>query len=55
MNEQTIVSMALCTQCKHFTYFDEDITECELGRHTEHSKACKNNYLTTCEYWEAQK
>ena len=53
MNE-TISSMALCAQCKHFTFFNDGLSMCEMGRHTEHMKAEDNNWLTDCQYWEAK-
>ena len=55
MTEENIISKALCTQCKNFTYWDDvDVFECELGRHTEIDEAEKNNWLTECPYWEAK-
>lgn len=51
-----MITKNLCTQCKHFTYWEDvDVFECELGRHTELNEAEKNNWLTDCHYWEVKK
>lgn len=43
-----------CPACKHHHYFDDEISECKMGRHTEHRKAEDNGGLCECEYWEAR-
>ena len=55
MNEGKIISKSLCTQCKHFTCWEDvDVFECEMGRHSELREAEKHNFLTDCEYWEGK-
>ena len=44
-----------CPACKHHQEYKEyNISECEMGRHTEHKEAEKNGGLCECQYWEAR-
>lgn len=52
MTDETITSMALCSQCENFQWFMEDVTACELGRVKEFQA---DGGLTECEYWEAKR
>lgn len=51
MNEDEIISKALCGQCKNFNDFI-DVTTCELGRVKEFQE---DGGLTECRYWEARR
>ena len=43
-----------CPACRHNTHYADDISECEMGRHTEHREAETNGGLCDCDYWEAR-
>lgn len=46
-----IIEKNLCSNCKNFNYYDEDVTACELGRTKEFQA---DGSLTTCEFWESK-
>lgn len=50
--KETIIVKRVCSQCKHFRVWDDNITDCYLGRTIEHRKA--QGGLTTCQFWEAK-
>lgn len=52
MSKDTIISKALCGQCKNFNYYHEELTTCELGRVKEFKE---DGSLTECKYWRAKK
>lgn len=52
MIEKKIITNSLCGQCKNFKYFDEEVTDCELGRVKEFQA---DGGLTECEYWEGKR
>lgn len=43
-----------CPACKHNNNYGDGISECEMGRHTEHREAENNRGLCECKYWEAR-
>ena len=44
-----------CPACKHYNDdFEDGLSECEMGRHTEHREAESNGGLCDCDYWEAR-